>query len=391
MARVQGPEKVKLARDFLFAWRAIANGVTHQTSKTQQKYWEHWCSYTHACKSSPDLQQESTLHKAILLTGFAARVRTGALGLGYEVKVQTVSDAMAAISASLELGGKRSPALKAEGEFITPLKRCLEGFRGDDPPAIPQLAVPVKLINHISTTAFSTSNPLTQATASLITIAFYYLLRVGEYTSPRRVKVNGKWKAATRTRQFRVQDVGFFKEGKVLTRKSPLATLLTADSATLKISNQKNGKMGQTIHHESTGSTGAVAALAHRVHHILANGGKESMLLCMVHHNDTWTPVSSTTINSTLRSHAKTLKLQAQGIDPDIIGSHSLRAGGAMALKLQDYPDTTIQKMGRWSSSTWLQYIHTQIAHISKGVASKMSEELPFLNIGFIEPPTSLT
>ena len=58
-----------------------------------------------------------------------------------------------------------------------------------------------------------------------------------------------------------------------------------------------------------------------------------------------------------------------------------------MAMKLQKYPDTTIQKMGRWTSNTWLQYIHNQIAHISEGVALKMSEELPFINIGLIEPP----
>ena len=60
-----------------------------------------------------------------------------------------------------------------------------------------------------------------------------------------------------------------------------------------------------------------------------------------------------------------------------------------MALKLQHYADILIQKIGRWSSTTWLQYIHTQIAHLPKGVASKMSEDLPFYNIAFIEAPSS--
>ena len=83
------------------------------------------------------------------------------------------------------------------------------------------------------------------------------------------------------------------------------------------------------------------------------------------------------------------MNLAHKGIDPDLLGSHSLRAGGAMALKLQNYADTTIQKLGRWSSTTWLQYIHTQIAHLVKGVASNMSVDLPFYNIAFIEAPTS--
>ncbi len=122
------------------------------------------------------------------------------------------------------------------------------------------------------------------ATSQLITIAFFYLLRVGEYTHPIYVKRQGQLVRATRTKQFAVEDVGFFKDGKVLQRRSPLDLLLKADSATMKISNQKNGRMGQTIHHESTDEKGAVAALAKRVHHILSNGGTEQQLIC-----DYWT------------------------------------------------------------------------------------------------------
>lgn len=51
----------------------------------------------------------------------------------------------------------------------------------------------------------------------------------------------------------RFETLDFSKDGKVLSRKTPLATLLTANSATLKISNKKNGQMGKTIHQELTG------------------------------------------------------------------------------------------------------------------------------------------
>ena len=249
--------------------------------------------------------------------------------------------------------------------------------------------MPITLVQHIHKTSSSSANHITVATADLINIDFYFLLRVGEYTKPRKVKVNGAWKPATRTRQFRVGDLGFFKDNKVLPRNSPLSILLTADSATLKISNQKNGRMGQTIHQESTGDSGAVASLARRVNHILSSGGSDKNLICDVHHLQTWTSVTNRGIISYVRKGAVELDLAKQGIDPDLIGSHSLRAGGAMALKLHDYPDTTIQKLGRWSSATWLDYIHNQIAHISHGVAKSMSEQLPFVNIGFIEPPST--
>ena len=85
------------------------------------------------------------------------------------------------------------------------------------------------------------------------------------------------------------------------------------------------------------------------------------------------------------RQAVKVLNLHQQGIDPDLVGAHSLRAGGAMALKLHGHSDTTIMKMGRWSSLTFLMYIHTQIAHLGKDIAKDMSKELLFLNIACID------
>ena len=74
-------------------------------------------------------------------------------------------------------------------------------------------------------------------------------------------------------------------------------------------------------------------------------------------------------------------------IDPDLVGSHSLRAGGAMALKLLNYADSTIRKLGRWTSDSWQEYIHSQIDRLHEGVAQAMSTPHAFKNITFIEPP----
>ena len=85
-----------------------------------------------------------------------------------------------------------------------------------------------------------------------------------------------------------------------------------------------------------------------------------------------------------VRQAVVTLKLNTAGIDPDLVGNHLLRAGGAMALKLQNYKDTTIMKMGRWSGLTFTEYIHHQIAYLSKDMSSNMAQPLPFLNIAVI-------
>ena len=245
--------------------------------------------------------------------------------------------------------------------------------------------MPISVPNVCYELATTASDPATTATGHLILIAFYYLLRVGEYTKPKFVTQNGKRIRATRTVQFMVENVGFFKDGKQVSRKAPLTDLLACDSATLKITNQKNGRMGSTIHHEANGKNICpVKALAYCVNHILLNGGDSTRLLCDYYSNNAWHAVTSARVIDMVRVACSNLKLSTQGIDVDLVGAHSLRAGGAMALKLHGESDTTIMKMGRWTSLTFLQYIHSQIAHLSKDLSQKMSMPLPFLNIAAI-------
>jgi hypothetical protein len=114
----------------------------------------------------------------------------------------------------------------------------IEGFRREDPPSTPQLAVPITVANACFETALKSTDTKVQTTGQLVLIAFYYLLRVGEYTKPRMVTRNNQRVSATRTKQFQYNNVGFFNKNKVISRKLPLSKLLLCDSATLKISNQ---------------------------------------------------------------------------------------------------------------------------------------------------------
>jgi hypothetical protein len=237
-------------------------------------------------------------------------------------------------------------------------------------------------------TGYKTKSPTQQAIGDLGLIAFYYLLRVGEYTKPRYSTSNGVKRRSTRTVQFRVADIGFFYNGQILPRKSSLEILSKATSCTLKITNQKNGRMGQTIHHHAIkGAACPIKALARRVHHIFSNGGSAASLICDVYEKKSWTQITSRQMLNSIREAVHALKLHNNGIDADLIGAHSLRAGGAMALKLNGANDTTIMKMGRWSSLTFLQYIHNQIAHLSTDLSNKMSTKIDFINIAAIEKP----
>jgi hypothetical protein len=100
---------------------------------------------------------------------------------------------------------------------------------------------------------------MAKATVDLILIAFYYLLRVGEYTH-KATNNNSK-----QTVEFRAEDVTFFKcfQGvlKQLPREAPEEDIMSADSSTLKIDNQKNGWHGVCINDEHNGDEVFIARL----------------------------------------------------------------------------------------------------------------------------------
>ncbi len=75
-------------------------------------------------------------------------------------------------------------------------------------------------------------------------------------------------------------------------------------------------------------------------------------------------------------------QLLSSGYTLDWVSSNSLRAGGAMDVKLSGATDSTIMRIGCWTSLTYLTYIHSQIGALSAGVAWKMSTAFTFQNVG---------
>eukprot|EP00957_Ditylum_brightwellii_P077489 5888155-Ditylum_brightwellii.AAC.1 len=115
-----------------------------------------------------------------------------------------------------------------------------------------------------------------------------------------------------------------------------------------KSQTNKNGRMGQTIHLLTVqDSHSPVKALTRQVQHVLANGGSHEDLICMYENKGKLVAVTLHDMIQQLRTAVKTMDPQKKGIDPDLIGIHSLQAGGAMALKLHGEADTTIMKQGR--------------------------------------------
>ena len=215
MGAIPFSTKIAFTRDIILAGDAIDAGVVASTTWTREKYWKAWCSYANSVNINPLLTDTIPIIRDMVLTAFAARVRQGYYGNGNTIKVQSVTDAMAAISKTIELAGYRSPVYRADNKYNLSIERAVKGWRRDDPLAIPQLAVPVTVPLQMAEEAYLTGTALQQTIANLALLGFFYLLRVGEYTQPRVVTRNGKTVSATRTKQFKVKDVGFFKDGQI--------------------------------------------------------------------------------------------------------------------------------------------------------------------------------
>jgi hypothetical protein len=170
------------------------------------------------------------------------------------VQRSTVSGAITAIGQTIAMACNDNPTKVVGSEkFLPALQVMMEAYSKEDPPTKKMLPVEVnepELPVEMGYGKLSTLHA--QAIGDLALIAFYYLLRIGEYM------VKGERNNSKQTVQFKLKDVSFFKRNKAgtlvcLPRDAPPNLIMTADSATLKLDNQKNGRKGVCVHKEANG------------------------------------------------------------------------------------------------------------------------------------------
>jgi len=335
----------------------------------------------------PHLSYATTPYKvrARTLTGFAARVRQGFYGRGRKILSDSARGAITAIGQTISLDTGINPTKEEHGQrLIFPIRLMMDGWRKEDPPTEKKLPVEAdvpEFMANIGRQAHAT--PLQQTIGDLALIAFYFLLRIGEYTGkPSRNE-------SKQTEQFKVKDVTFFRRDKAgqlrqLPRNAEAHLIMSANSATLKLDNQKNGWKGVCIHQHTNGDSYScpVRALGRRILHIRENNGSQNSPLSAVCTNGAWTFVTHSHMSSGIKLAAAALDYPAcKGIPIERIDTHSLRCGGANALALSGYKDREIQKMGRWRSTTFLEYIREGLFEFSEGMSTSMKRSFNFVNV----------
>jgi hypothetical protein len=133
----------------------------------------------------PYLQEAPFTVRVRLLTGFAGLVRTGYYGQGKQVQAGSVSSAITAIGQTIELAINTIPTKIIVSVKLLPcLQQMLDGFRKADAPTQKQLPVEADVPEYLVKLGQDPeARELDCAIGDLTMVAFYYLLRIGEYTT----------------------------------------------------------------------------------------------------------------------------------------------------------------------------------------------------------------
>lgn len=274
--------------------------------------------------------------------------------------------------------------MEGSDKYIPLIQQTLDGWRNEDGPVKKKMPVEADVPEWlVKVAAQEDAKENEKAVADLILMAFFFLLRVGEYT------VKASRNDTKRTVQFRMKDVTFFVKGKdgrlrQLPRNAPAEVILRAEAVTLKLENQKNGWKGICISHHSNGEGlfDPVQAVARRYNHIAKHTNDPECFLSAYFEKGVRGDVTDKEISAALKVAAAALDYPNQrGIPIESVDTHSLRIGGANALSLAGYTDRQIKKMGRWRGDTFMEYIRESLSDFSEGMSKNMRKCFGFVSL----------
>ena len=128
---------------FCKAYRVVAS-----TYQDRQNYLNACSMYAQNFGFNPFLFNAPPIQRDIVVTAFGARVRTDYYGQKNEVIVFTVSDALLSIGQTIKMAKQPIPIHQDDKNYYIFIKICAEGFLKADAPSVPQLSVPVIVVEY---------------------------------------------------------------------------------------------------------------------------------------------------------------------------------------------------------------------------------------------------
>jgi hypothetical protein len=311
----------------------------------------------------PDLQDIQ--NPIALFQVYLQRYRVGTIApSGRPVRSRTVEDSLRAIGQTFAALGAPDPRLDQHGSIDFRIQRQLRGYSRADPPPNRVKPIPVQILRHVAALASAPSATFgNQAIADMIILAFFFLLRPGEYTG-----------TPSDTTPFTLQDVQLWiGQQRFLATTIPIADLSRVTFVSLTFTTQKNGVRGEVIGLGRSGNPVLcpVIALTRRVAHLRTFHAPTTTPLASYYASPALTYIRPADITSALRCSTAIIG-PSVGYLPSDISARSLRAAGAMALLCAHVDSDVIRLLGRWRSDEMLHYLHVQAEPVMRDFSRRM-------------------
>ena len=207
----------------------ITEGLSAGRDASADGYWAKWQNFCQRVALDPHLS--SYEDPVPILITFAREYRVGDVAAASgPVRSKTVQDAVRSVAQTLTALGARDPRLSGAGKLDYRLQLQYRCYTRQDPPPNRVKPIPVQILRAVAAIAAATNDPELQAVSDMIILAFFFLLRPGEYTASK-----------SDSTPFRLCDVTLSVGRTVFTSASSEADLLTATFCILIFTTQKNG------------------------------------------------------------------------------------------------------------------------------------------------------
>jgi hypothetical protein len=360
---MQPSQAAKFRADLRLVQEKNKAGVTDQRSRAQDKHWERWDAFCSENNIDPFIRTWN--YPIPVLQVFGQRYRDGCIAPSRKcVRSQTVEDALRAFGQTFARLGASDVRKDFSVEIDFRIRRQLRAYKKEDSPPSRVKPISIIIIGYILDLAYGAERKDDeQAIADMIAIAFFFLLRPGEYTG-----------TTTDDAYFCMQDVSLYIHQRRL--DTMLVTYTELDSATsvaYTFTTQKNGTRGEKMIHSRSGNALCcpVWASIRSIKHLRMHIAKSTAPIASYYKGVRRVAIKARDVTDTLRSAMKA-NVHRTGVHAHEISARSIRAGGAMALLCGNVDFDLIQILGRWHSDAMIRYFHMQAQPVMQNFASTM-------------------
>ena len=216
-----------------------------------------------------------------------------------------------------------------------------------------------------------------KALSQLCIGAIFFAMRSCEYLQSSH-KEDSK-----RTNILRLKNISFKKDGRLLNQDSQ--HISSADLILITFEFQKKNKRNKTVHMFKTNDNllcpvKAWASTILRVRKTVPGADGNTKVCAYADHNQTQF-IDSTYARAKLRGIVELTGPEILGFTKKDVGLHSIRSGGAMAMFLSGVQTLIIQRVGRWESDAFMEYIREQVESFTEGVSLRKIQNVKFYHL----------